>query len=173
MQKHNIVRIVFPLCRGVRATKCGASADQLPATTGKTCMSQKSGRLKCPSNSRTTKVLLPNQNTKRQYRTFDSDVASYRNLARDLAAELILCQRQSRGGKCERGYFSGLVKVMNEKAPALDIKDYDIYNRIRKVKGRRERRKCSSLFIDTFKECTDCYCRWEADIAAAIILPAK
>ncbi len=152
----HILRIVSPSRRGVTVTKCGASADhQLLSFTGRTCTWHESGKHKCRSNPRTSK--RPPSTPRRQYRTFDVDVANNRHVVLDLAADLVQCRRQCRGGRCEWGYLSGLIEAMNEKAPALDIKDYDLYNRIRTVKGRGEECKYPCAPVGILADVIVCY----------------
>ena len=73
---------------------------------------------------------------KRQYRKFDPQTSNLRCLVGNLCVDLYFAHVDSRGGKCERGYVSGLVSEINTNAPALGITYYDMYNRIGKIKRR-------------------------------------
>lgn len=118
---------------GVKGTNSGVVAEFTPSSIrfeiGITCPTH------CQSNPKPTKRSSSAQ-PKRQYRKFDPETSNLRSLVLDkLCVDLYIAHVNSRrGGKCERGFVSGLVDEINTKAPALDIRYYDVYNRIGKIK---------------------------------------
>ena len=118
---------------GVKGTKSGVVAEFTPSSIrfeiGITCPTH------CQSNPKPTKRSSSAQ-PKRQYRKFDPQTSNLRCLVGNLCVDLYFAHVDSRGGKCERGYVSGLVSEINTNAPALGITYYDMYNRIGKIKRR-------------------------------------
>ena len=131
---------------GVKGTKSEVIAELTPSSlrieVGMTCPS----KVSCPSHcqqsnpkptKRSSSAQVP---PKMQYRKFDTQTSNLRSLILDkFCVDSYFAHVNSRrgGGKCERGYMSGLVNEINVKAPSLDITYNDVYNRIGKIKRQR------------------------------------